>query len=1347
MMIPKVGWSRAAVAVAVLMALVSPAQAERWLAIDTTGVTLVDDAAVAAPVSEPVLTVEGSSIAGLDVSVRLTGLSVRTVENKAGFFTELTWPLAPLSGEVGAPGLPVVRRLFVVPAGSKVTVAAALGPAVTVDAATLGHSVWLLPVQPPIEKVPGARENAVFQFNKAAYAEPSAPAGATVEPVGIVRGQEIWLLEVRPVEYDPARETVTVYPHLRAGVRFGGGRIDTGYAPLPGLHRVVLNPELLPATRGTGNYLICVASTFAGNIGTFAAAKQAQGYTVTTYVVPPGTTNTALKAYIQSLYGSPTTAPDYVLLVGDTNLIPHWVGGGNGSPDTDLTYVCMDGPTDWYPDIAIGRFPARTPAQLQAMLDKTLYYQGGVWADPNYVKRSMWMASCDNYTISEGTHNWCINNYMIPNDIAYVKLYCHTFAATTQQVRDNFNAGRFWAVYSGHGSEVSWADGPPFSQSDVNGLVNLGKYPVVWSFACVTGRYSIDECFMETWVRAANKGAVVAVGSSVNSYWTEDDILQKKLFDAIFDDTDAVTAEVGPILNETKMRYLAHFGVVTATRRYFEMYNIMGDPALSFPGNCSQTGQIQLDKPKYGCESAATVRVLDCGPNLNPNGIDTLQVHVSSNSDPAGRLLTLTETNPNSALFQGSVAVSASGAPGALPVVEGDMLTVIYQDADHGGGSPAQVIRTAAIDCTGPTISNVQVTDVQPRTARITFAASEPARGVIRYGTSCGTLTGTAAGSLGLTPVVDLSGLQTNTTYYFTVEAIDEAGNATLADNGGQCFTFTTPAVPNFFTELFTNNNDLDYLSLKFSPNGSADFYRGCVEPITELPTDPAGGTPLTFVSSSGGATTDDGYALVTLSAGRRVSLYGTSYASFYVGTNGYITFGTFDTAFTESLANHFSKPRVAALFDDLNITSPGTCTKKELADRVVITWLNVTEYGANNRNTFQIELFYNGDITISYLAIAATDGLAGLSRGTGVSPDFFPTDLSAMGSCGPRPPSVSGGAVQTAVNTPVNIVLPASDDGLPGGPLTYIITSLPTRGSLRDPNAGLITTVPYALAGYGNTVRYTPRAYYQGTDAFQYKANDGGTPPAGGDSAIGTITITIGGPQPVHVFNLDTNPGWAVQGQWAWGTPTGGGSYNRDPVSGYTGSRVYGYNLAGDYPNNMPAPLYLTTTALNCAQLTNAELRFWRWLGIEAAIYDRASIEVSSNGTTWTPIWTHTGPAIADTQWTLQTFNIATLADNRPTVYIRWSLGPTDSSITYPGWNIDDIEIWGIVPVTIRPGDLDCDGAVTFDDIDALVLALSGQAAYEAQYPNCNWLNGDCNGDGTVNFDDIDPFVGLIGS
>ena len=66
-------------------------------------------------------------------------------------------------------------------------------------------------------------------------------------------------------------------------------------------------------------------------------------------------------------------------------------------------------------------------------------------------------------------------------------------------------------------------------------------------------------------------------------------------------------------------------------------------------------------------------------------------------------------------------------------------------------------------------------------------------------------------------------------------------------------------------------------------------------------------------------------------------------------------------------------------------------------------------------------------------------------------------------------------------------------------------------------------------------------------------------------------------------------------------------------------------------------------------------------------------------------------------------------------------------------------------VPPQALPGDLNCDGTVNFGDINPFVLALTGQAPYEAAFPNCRWLNGDVNGDGHVNFADINPFVALL--
>ena len=163
------------------------------------------------------------------------------------------------------------------------------------------------------------------------------------------------------------------------------------------------------------------------------------------------------------------------------------------------------------------------------------------------------------------------------------------------------------------------------------------------------------------------------------------------------------------------------------------------------------------------------------------------------------------------------------------------------------------------------------------------------------------------------------------------------------------------------------------------------------------------------------------------------------------------------------------------------------------------------------------------------------------------------------------------------------------------------------------------------------------------------------------------------------YEWNMDSDPGWTISGLWAWGQPTGGGGDHGfpDPTSGYSGNNVYGYNLAGDYQNNL-SEMHLTSTAIDCTNLSDVTLRFWRWLGVERSAYDHAYLRVSSNGTSWTNVWTNSTET-TDNSWNYQEFDISSIADNQPTVYLRWTMGSTDSSWQYCGWNIDDVQIWAV--------------------------------------------------------------------
>jgi hypothetical protein len=524
---------------------------------------------------------------------------------------------------------------------------------------------------------------------------------------------------------------------------------------------------------------------------------------------------------------------------------------------------------------------------------------------------------------------------------------------------------------------------------------------------------------------------------------------------------------------------------------------------------CTPRGLVSHDRPKYACDGTMLISVNDCDLNTDPNAIESVTVTVASDTNPNGLLLTLYETAPQTALFTNTLNLSLAGDPNTLLITAGDTITTTYIDADDGfGGMNVTVTQTSVVDCTPPVVSNVQTVDIDPRSARVTFDTNELANGRVLYGTSCAALTEEVVSFVYVTShSFSISGLTDNTTYYFAIEVMDEAGNVTLDDNGGACYSFATPEIPDFYTEQFLSGIDLDNSALLFLPNASVDFYEACTFSTLVLPTDPTGGTILPMG--------DTGFAEINLSGGNQVLLYGASYSTVFVNANGNITFLAGDTDSTETYEDHFAVPRVSALFDDLDPSEGGSISYKELADRIVVTWMNIPEDNGGNSNTFQIEMYYDGRIQIAWTNIDAIDGLAGLSLGGGSIPiDFFPSDLSSYANCGPRPPSAAGRTVVLGEGRPATITLLASDDGLPvvPGMISYIVTSLPTY-ELRDAGDDHVIVpgdLPYTLVAGGNEVIYTPNAGFVGTDSFTFQADDGGTPPDGGLSNLATVILEV---------------------------------------------------------------------------------------------------------------------------------------------------------------------------------------------------------------------------------------------
>lgn len=154
-------------------------------------------------------------------------------------------------------------------------------------------------------------------------------------------------------------------------------------------------------------------------------------------------------------------------------------------------------------------------------------------------------------------------------------------------------------------------------------------------------------------------------------------------------------------------------------------------------------------------------------------------------------------------------------------------------------------------------------------------------------------------------------------------------------------------------------------------------------------------------------------------------------------------------------------------------------------------------------------------------------------------------------------------------------------------------------------------------------------------------------------------------------------NRGWrsvfSFVTEWRWAVPSCGGI-----TAGYTGNYALSYNPLGNYYANTSLPRVLMSPVIDCTGFKGVQLEFWRWLEVEGSANDTAKIEVTNGDGNWHTIWSNPPSTLRDTEWNKQVFDISPWADNQSAVTIRWVMGPTNPTLQYCGWNIDDIRVTG---------------------------------------------------------------------
>ena len=563
----------------------------------------------------------------------LGNLYFSSVSTEEGDFTEVNFDGSNFTKELGSPKLPVFRDLFMYPEGSEPVVAIISGKEEEIFLDDYNVYSRIIPAQPSYSKssLPQDRK---FVINNKSYSTSGYVTKNVVRTSksGTMRGVSVGVLEIDPISYDPVMNSLKVYTDLKIRISYSGAKSDIAktrsehfspYFESAFADFINYTPQETKTdlTSYPVTYLIAANEILQDNakLEEFISWKTQKGFNVITQFFSSSATTSTVDTWIEDQYQNLDPKPSFLLIIGDqsgTYVIPTEqnppLGSAGSVSVSDLLYgvIGATSSTNRIPSIYVGRFSVNEISELDAQIDKTIWYEKGQFesetADLSYLSNVMGVAGVDaSYSrshgdphISYGMTYYFNDNYRMPLDGSKVNITPIEYLSDTSslyttdaEVVSHVSNGVAFYNYTAHGYNGGFAD-PTFTISNVNSLENQGKYPLVIGNCCLTGSFRDTECFGESWLNAADKGAVGFIGASMSTYWDEDlamgvGLAASNQFPPPLDTLNPGMYDGNMRMNYPSQAGLKHVGLLAVERlgtsmtsAYWSSYHLFGDPSL-----------------------------------------------------------------------------------------------------------------------------------------------------------------------------------------------------------------------------------------------------------------------------------------------------------------------------------------------------------------------------------------------------------------------------------------------------------------------------------------------------------------------------------------------------------------------------------------------------------------------------------------------------------------------------------------------------------------------------------------------------------------------------------------------
>ncbi len=294
----------------------------------------------------------------------------------------------------------------------------------------------------------------------------------------------------------------------------------------------------------------------------------------------------AIRTFLTHAYNTWSPRPQYVVLAGEgtydykdhmgraDNLVPVWmVSTPDGLFAADNRFVDVVG-DDGVPEMAIGRLPAMTAAELTGLIDKITSYEGASgdgWANKVIMLADNPDMAGDFAATSDGVAA------LVPPAYAVNKIYLGQvpLATAKSNLKNAISAGALWFNYIGHGGLDRLANEGLLLASDVASLSNGAKLPVATLMTCIAGQHAVPgyDSISEVLMLRTGGGAAAVWAPTGFSLNAQADVLNQALFRAVFQNGEKS-------LGRAVLSALREFAARGESLYHLDIYNLQGDPAL-----------------------------------------------------------------------------------------------------------------------------------------------------------------------------------------------------------------------------------------------------------------------------------------------------------------------------------------------------------------------------------------------------------------------------------------------------------------------------------------------------------------------------------------------------------------------------------------------------------------------------------------------------------------------------------------------------------------------------------------------------------------------------------------------